>query len=170
MGDVVKSLFGGTDDSAQKAQIRANARTEGTTRELGDLARADVRALFPASQINQQRASQAALDVFGQSIPEQLSVFRQGNVGAQRALSRALPQFQNALLGDQIDFSQFAPQKLKFDASFARQQLPTFATGTGPAAAARARGLPPPQAAPQFSGVAQGVFGGRGGPQFGRRR
>ena len=130
MSSVVKTVFGGTDDSAQKAQSRANKRAEDLIAENTAQARKDALALFPASDVNRNLGFQAALDVMGQTIPQQFSAFQQGNVGAQNALLSGLPQFQNAILGGQVDLSGMQPQAIQYDTSFAQQQLPQFTTST----------------------------------------
>lgn len=68
---------------------------------------------------------QAALDVFGLSIPEQLGAFQGGNVGAQEALLAGVQPFQSAILGTPgANLSGFQPVRLPIDTSFAQQTLP----------------------------------------------
>lgn len=126
MGDIFKSLFGGTDKSSLKAQTAANQATQRFIEQQGRQARGDVLALQPGVEQNRMLGTQAALDVLGQTIPQQFSTFQQGNVGAQQQLLAGLPQFQNAILGLPTDFSQFQPQAIQFDPSFAQQQVPQF--------------------------------------------
>jgi hypothetical protein len=126
MSSLVKTLFGGTDKSSLEAQQSANVQTRGDILRLGTQARGDALALQPGVEQNRQLGTQAAFDVLGQTIPQQFSTFQQGNVGAQSALLAGLPQFQNAILGLPTDFSQFQPQALQFDTSFAQQQVPDF--------------------------------------------
>lgn len=126
MGSVVKSIFGGTDDSAQKAQTRANAKAAEFVKEQAALARGDILNLFPTADINRTLGFQAALDVIGETTPQQLGAFQQGNVGAQQALLSGLPQIQNAILGRPVDLSGLQPQRFDIDTSFAQRQLPQF--------------------------------------------
>ena len=87
-------------------------------------AREDLFKLFPASQQNTQQGYQGALDVFNQALPQQAGVFQAGNVAAQNQLLAGMPQFQNAILGAPVDYSQFqATQLQQPDMNFANQQL-----------------------------------------------
>jgi len=126
MTKVVKSIFGSTDRSAQTAQIRANESTERFIREQGQQARRDVIGLFDTANINRNLGTQAALDIFGQTIPQQFGAFQQGNVGAQETLLAGLPQIQNAILGLPTELSGLQPRSIEFDTDFAQQQLPDF--------------------------------------------
>ena len=71
---------------------------------------------------------QGALDIFGQSVPEQARLFGGGNVAAQQQLITGLPQIQRALLGQQVDFSQFQPVQLTPNLAFTQQTLPQSPT------------------------------------------
>lgn len=122
--DLVKSVFGGSDDSAQKSQRRANKRAEELIAQKAEEARTDVLALFPGFEQSIQAGAQGALDVFGQTIPQQVGAFQGGNVAAQQALLAGLPQIQNAILGRGVDLSGLQAQQLPVDLGFAQQQLP----------------------------------------------
>ena len=126
MSKVVKALFGGTDKTTLKAQKQANKRTQQFIEQQGGIARADVLPLAGGAFENINLGSQAALDVLGQTIPQQFGTFQAGNVGAQQNLLAGLPQFQNAILGLPTDFSGFQTQQIPVDTSFAQQQLPDF--------------------------------------------
>lgn len=126
MGSVVDKIFGGTDKSSQRQQIAANARTTDLIEQATRQARGDVLALAPAAFENRNLGFQGALDVFGQTIPQQFGAFQQGNMQAQGALLAGLPQFQNAILGLPADLSGFQPQRIDVDTGFAQQQLPEF--------------------------------------------
>lgn len=126
MGSVVKKLFGGTDTSAQQGTIEQNEATRRFIEQQGRLARSDVLSLFPGADINRNLGFQGALDVFGQTIPQQFGALQQGNVGAQEAILAGLPQFQNAILGLPTDLSGLQPQTINIDTGFAQQQLPGF--------------------------------------------
>jgi len=132
-GDALDAQSAAADKSAaQLAAAQAQAR--------GDLFK-----LFPAAQQNAQQGYQGALDVFNQALPQQSDIYQQGNVAAQNQLINAMPQFQNAILGGAVDYSQFQPTVLEQpDYSFANQQL----SYTDPLAP------PPPVSAPdQIPGV-----------------
>lgn len=105
----------------QKASDKATAQIEGST----GAARDDINRLFPQAQQSQQQGFQGALDVFGQSLPAQTDVFQQGNVGAQQAILSGLPQIQNALMGNNVDFSQMQPFQIQQpNLGFFQQTLP----------------------------------------------
>ena len=142
---VVQTVFGGSDDSAQEAQIDANAEATRLIAEKGDEASAIAGQLFPAADVNRNMGLQAALDVLGQSAPQQFSAFQQGNMGAQQALLSGQQQQQNAILGLPASLSGMQPQSIDFDPSFLQQQLPDFITS--PQAMGQEQDLP------QFGGI-----------------
>ena len=94
------------------------------------LARKDILNLVPAADINRNLGFQGALDIIGQTTPQQLGVLQQGNVQAQQQLLAGLPQIQNALLGRGVDLAALQPRALNVDSSFAQQKLPEFITTT----------------------------------------
>jgi hypothetical protein len=114
--------------NATKASIRASEQAgEKSSQQIAAStaqARNDLFKLFPAAQENAQRGYQGALDVFNQALPQQAGVFQAGNVAAQNQLLAGMPQYQNAILGAPVDYSQFQATQLQqpsFD--FANQQL-----------------------------------------------
>lgn len=149
---VVKTVFGGVDDSAQRRQINENAQAKALIAENTAAVREDILRLFPAAEQAQQLGFQGALDVLGQTIPQQLGTFQQGNIGAQQNLLGGLQQQQNAILGLPTDFSGFQPQQVSFDPSFAQQQLPQFQTSQ--------QALNPPVSAPIGSPLGGNNFSG----------
>jgi len=113
-----KKAAGAAVDTSD-AQIQA-------TQNATNKARGDLFKLFPSAEANAQQGSQAALDVFGQFMPQQANTFQQGNMNAQNQILAGMPQAQNALMGGAVDYSQFQPKKINFDASMFQQQLPDF--------------------------------------------
>ncbi len=112
-------------NKASKAQKSAAKTAAAETKRSTNEARDDLFKLFPSAQQTARQGFQGALDVYGQSLPAQADVFTQGNVGAQQAITQGLQQQQNALLGNQIDYSQMQPfQVQQPDLSFFQQQLP----------------------------------------------
>jgi hypothetical protein len=93
---------------------------------MGRQARGDALALAPGGFDARSLGTQGALDVFGQTIPQQLSAFQQGNMGAQQALLGGMPQFQNAIMGLPVDYGAMQPRAVQYDPSFAQQQVPQF--------------------------------------------
>lgn len=135
MSSAVKTIFGGTDDSAQKAQTRANKRTEERILELQEQSRQDALPLFDASRQNINQGAQGALDLIGQGIPQETGVFQQGNVAAQQALLAGLPQVQNAIMGQPVDLGGLQAQQLNFNPGFGSNvQLPQQPVPNNPAA------------------------------------
>lgn len=130
MSSVVKTIFGGTDDSAQKAQIDANKSTAELIAKQAKEAEQAIIPLFSQAQEQRNLGFQGAADVFGQGAPAQISAFQQGNVGAQQALLAGLPQIQNAILGRQVDLTGLQPQQINVDTGFLQQQLPQFQSGS----------------------------------------
>jgi len=106
---------------AQQDQNTANAAF---IAEKTAEAREDVLPLFAAAQEARGLGFQAALDVFGQTIPQQIGVFQQGNVAAQQALTQGLPQIQAAILGQPVNLQQFQPQALGFGAGIGQPVTP----------------------------------------------
>ena len=106
--------------ASEQAGDKAAAQLAASTAQ----ARGDLFKLFPAAQQNTQQGYQGALDVFNQALPQQANAFQAGNVAAQNQLLAGMPQYQNAILGAPVDYSQFQATQLEqpnFD--FANQQL-----------------------------------------------
>ncbi len=130
MGSALDFIFGGPDDSAQKAQISENAKFFDFIQSQGLKAETDVKALAPAASEARTLGFQGAFDVLGQAFPQQQQVFQQGNVGAQRQLLAGLPQQQAALLGQPTSFGGLQPIQLGIDTRFTQQTVPTFQGST----------------------------------------
>lgn len=123
-GALLGSVVGSNASSkASKAQQAGADKAAAETRRAADEARADLFKLFPASQDALSTGYKGAADIFGQSAPQQADIFQQGNVAAQRQIAAGMPQFQNAILGGQIDYNQFQPTQLQQpDFSFMQNQ------------------------------------------------
>jgi hypothetical protein len=107
-------------DASEAAGRKATQQLNQSTAKARD----DLFELFPAAQQNAQQGYQGALGVFNQTLPQQSGVFQAGNVAAQNQLLAGMPQFQNAILGAPVDYSQFqATQLQQPDMNFANQQL-----------------------------------------------
>lgn len=126
MTKLVKTIFGGTDSSAQDAQMAANTDSQEFIKQMMNRGRNDALTFAPASDANRNMGFQSALDVYGQSMPQQVDTFQQGNMGAQAQLLAGLPQFQNAIMGAPVNYNAFQPQQIQYDPSFMQQQLPQF--------------------------------------------
>ena len=75
---------------------------------------------------------QGAMDLFGQTIPQQAQTLQQGNIGAQEQLLQGLGLSQNALLGGQVDLNRLQPTQISTDLGFAQQQLPNYSDPYAP--------------------------------------
>jgi len=117
-----------TANQAGKAGEKNNAASQAFVEEASRDAYNDAKRLHGAGTDAVNAGNQAALDTFGQVIPEQMSTFLQGNQNAQNQLSRGAPQIINALKGAPIDMGAFAPQSITTDTSWSQQQLPTAVT------------------------------------------
>lgn len=121
-----------SSDRASGKAARATGRAADAafveTRRAADEARRDINTIYPEAQRTAQQGFQGALDVFGQSLPAQTSTFQSGNIGAQQAILAGLPQIQNALFGNQVDYSQMQPFEVQQpDLGFFNQTLPQIA-------------------------------------------
>lgn len=128
---IFSSIFGGGTTSAskagQKATLEDNRRRQNFIRNLLGQGIKRTTRLFNQAGQPRREGFQGALDVIGAGVPEQLGLFQAGNVAAQDVFSRGLPQFQNAILGQQVDFGQFQPRQLEADTSFLQNlDVPRF--------------------------------------------
>jgi hypothetical protein len=154
-----KAIFGGTDKSAQKGQKADNAASRKFIEEQMAAGRADVMGAYPAAEANRNMGYQSALDVYGQTMPQELSTYQQGNMNAQGTLLAGMPQMMNAIYGLPTDMSGLTPQAVQYDPSYTQQQLPDYAGIQGPAGAEQ----PQQQQQQQQPGMAQpGQYGGTG--------
>lgn len=123
----MSKLFSGVDDSSQQAQIAQNQQVLALQAKLAAQARGDIMDIFPGVRQSAQEGFQGALDIYGQAIPQQASLFQGGNVAAQNTLLAGLPQQNAAILGQKIDLSGLAPTTQSYSTDFMQQQLPTRA-------------------------------------------
>jgi hypothetical protein len=123
---IIKDVFfGGAEKKAAKAQQAGIEAGIDATQQATAQARSDLFDIFPQAQQTAQQGFQGALDVFSQSAPAQLDVFQQGNMNAQNAILAGMPQIQNALFGNQVDYSAFQPSSIQSpDLGFLSQTLP----------------------------------------------
>lgn len=123
MGFITDTFFGGAEKDAARKQVQGFEAGQDFIRQGTQEARQDIKTINPFAQQALQQGFQGAANIFGQAIPQQANVFQQGNVAAQQQIANALPQFQNAILGSPVDFSQFQPTQLQQpDFSFLQNQ------------------------------------------------
>lgn len=116
-----RSAARGQQDIAQQnlqQQEQARADNIAFTREMADRTYDQAVPLFGAASDARRAGAQGSLDVLGGAVPQQLSALEQGSMGAQQALLSGLPQYQNAILGMPVDYSQLQPQTVNVDTSF----------------------------------------------------
>lgn len=127
MSKIKDTFFGGSEKRASRKQKESIRRGISEVRGKAEEARGVVTEGFGRAGETLRAGQQAALDVFGLSIPEQLNVFQGGNVGAQEALLAGVQPFQSAILGTPgANLSGFQPTRLPIDTSFAQQTLPAL--------------------------------------------
>ena len=114
-------------NKASSATDRASRNAISATGSAATQAREDINRIFPQAQATANLGNQAALDVFGSSVPAQMRAFQQGNVSAQQAVLAGLPQIQNAILGGNVDLSGLQPFRANIpDSSMFQQRIPNF--------------------------------------------
>ena len=123
MSGSIDSMFGGSESEAQKKE---NADNRGYFDNKANEARDDALQLFPAADENRNMGYQAALDLLKMSMPEQSKQFRQGNVAAQNLMKASMPQYQNAILGNRIDYRKLQPTLLSDNTTYRHQNVPNF--------------------------------------------
>jgi hypothetical protein len=133
MSSVVKTLFGGTDTSSQKAQIAANREAADFAREMAAQARGDVMQYVPKGNMAARQGFQSAFDLTTKTAPRMMDATRGGHIRAQEALLAGLPQMQNALMGLPVDLSGLNVSSFGAgDADIFRDApLPNFMPGPG---------------------------------------
>jgi hypothetical protein len=124
MSIIKDTFFGGAEKDAAKQQQYHLEQGQDLIREGVAQGREDINRLYPQAQNMTAQGFQGAMDVFNQSIPQQMQAFQQGNMGAQNALLAGAPQFQNAILGGPVDYSQMQAQKLNMPQM--NYQMPDF--------------------------------------------
>lgn len=125
---------------AGRRQRESLEQSQATIEAAADRAREDALPRFEQAREDVLMGFQGALDVFGQTIPQQAMAFQAGNVGAQQQLIAGLPQIQAAILGQPVDFSALQPTEITMtEESFApfRQLLPEFRPPTAEEIAAQ---------------------------------
>lgn len=133
MSWVSDNFFGGAAKDAAKQQTKAIEEASDITQQATNQARSDIMTMFPMAQQNILAGNTGALDLFSQAMPQQMQAAQQGNLNAQQMLLAGLPQMQNALLGNQIDYSGLQAQQQALPTmSFSMPQYQTQPTGQLP--------------------------------------
>ena len=133
LSGLTEKVFGGTDNSAQKAQIAANQRTQEFIERMAGLNRADANYLYPQGDYARNQTINAAMALLGNSMPTQMGMYQDGNVAAQMQLLAGLPQYQNAILGLPVNNAALQPYRAAMpDPSAYQQRLPDFGMAPAP--------------------------------------
>lgn len=134
LSGLTEKVFGGTDNSAQKAQMAANQRSQEYIERMMNLGRGDANALYSQGDYARNTGIDAAMALMGRSMPTQMGMFQDGNVSAQMQLLAGMPQYQNAILGMPVNNAAFQPTRLAMpDPSAYQQRLPDFGNMAPPA-------------------------------------
>ena len=123
MGSSIDKMFGGSESEVQKKE---NSDNRGYFDDRAAEARDDSLQLFPAADENRNMGYQAALDLLKMSMPEQSKQFRQGNVASQNLIKASMPQYQNAILGNRVDYRKLQPTLLSDNTIYRNQNVPDF--------------------------------------------
>lgn len=114
MSKAVKSIFGGTDRSA----MRANQAQNEQSRDF-------IQQQMGQSQGMLNQGFGGAYNVLQGAIPEQLGAFQQGNMAAQAYLLGGMPAFQGAVMGMPGQSFQMPPMaQVPFSTQFTQQPFP----------------------------------------------
>ena len=135
--------------------------------------RTDLLKLFPAAQESRRAGIQAGLDIFNQTIPQQVGAFEQGNLQAQRTVAGALPNRIAALKGTPMNLNSMQPsQPMGMRGIQFPTQLPQATPFPQMQQPAQQQNQIPPEVQMQLiSQMLNGAIGGGGQQvQFGNRR
>lgn len=135
MTNFVDFLFGGTDDSAQQRTWEQNQEAKGLILSKAQEAVDRLLSMFPAAQNTFYQGAEGGAQVTRQATPAAADVMRQGSTNAQLTQLAGLSGFNNALMGNPVDFSmenlsQYV-RNVSPDLSFLNQKTPTFEDVTG---------------------------------------
>ena len=123
MGFIRDNFLGGAEKRAAGKQVEGAKAGQDFIRQGTQEGQQFIQDINPLAQQALAGGFQGASNIFGQALPQQANVFQQGNLAAQQQIAQGLPQFQNAILGNQVDFSQFQPVQLQQpDFSFLQNQ------------------------------------------------
>lgn len=126
MSSVIKTIFGGKDDSAQKAQIAANDEAARFIKQQTNRAMGIVERDKGNAYQNVNLGAQAASDMIRGSVDPRIRAMQGGNVNAQNTLLEGLPQIQRAILGLPTDTSGMQAQWAPANLNFLDQGFPEF--------------------------------------------
>jgi len=124
MSKAVKSVFGGTDRSAQRATQAQNRLSQEFIKMQEGQAQQYLGNAMPGMQEAAAQGFQGAANVLGGAVPQQINALQQGTNAAQQYLLGGMPAFRDALMGTPVNYGQFQPmQNIQFDPSVFQQQV-----------------------------------------------
>jgi len=156
MSSAVDFLFGGTDKTSLKQQKRENEEIRRYVEQMRTGSRADLLGLWPGAMDSANQGYQSALDMFNQSIPQQASVFQQGNMNAQQTLQGGLDPYMAALMGNPINTGAMQPRGVNADFGWIPDKTPQ-----GPSPADLLGGGQPQAQTPQAMPFGDAAFWGQ---------
>ena len=123
LSGITDQLFG---DDGKKA-VRVSREEAAQNREFINQGRsAALDALgtaYPSADAHRRAGTQAALDIYGQVVPQQFGLYSDGNLGAQQVTAAAPMQIQSALMGMPVDYSFMQPREQVADFGYLNQNL-----------------------------------------------
>jgi len=153
MSSVVKTLFGGSDDSSLKSQQQANANTQRWIEQQTHLARDDAAKYIPRGANEAMKGFESAFNLQKQTIPAQLSAIRGGNIRAQESLLGGLGAANASIMGQPVDPNALKVANLGPDTAniFRNAQMPDFQPVQ--AGGAPGNGVGPPAQQPDIAAL-----------------
>ena len=117
VASVGSSLLGAyTSDKASKRAAQTAQETSEAQlaymRESENRARDDINRLYPQATERRNQGYQQQMDFLGSALPVTMDAMQQGNYNAQQVLAGSMPQYQNAILGNAIDYGFAQPQRI----------------------------------------------------------
>lgn len=131
-GSAASAAINKPDDSAQKAQIAANQRSQEFIEDQALKAENAAGRLFDSSAANLLAGNSAAANLYKDAFNPQMNTLNQGYSNAQNQIYRGMPQIQNALMGLPIDYAAFQPQQITPNTSFIDKYKINTATAGSP--------------------------------------
>lgn len=121
--DIFTGFFGGGTSSSSEKSIEEvkseNLRRQEFIEKSTAEARGDVKSLFPEASRVSGEGFQGAMDLIASGVPQELSAFQQGNIGAQEITAETLPLIMQAILGTGSGTgTTFDPRQINVDPSF----------------------------------------------------
>jgi hypothetical protein len=102
-----------SQDDAMNAQQKQNLDNQDFIKRQGDLSKQDADTLYRKAQADRDTGTNAAMDIYGTGMKQQLQTTGNASIRAQDALLAGNQQFQNAILGLPVDNSALQSHMLR---------------------------------------------------------